>query len=546
MIGDMAEPEGTAPAPTTPFHRTALARDLAFIALVALAAVLLRVFELADSPFGLHGDEAWTGLDARAILDGQKDIIWPYTRAALGQPSGPMFYTVPFEALLGPSVLAIRLPMALLGAATVVVGFFAMRELFGRPAAYAWAVLAAGSSWLIFYNRTGFTVPFMPFTEMLSLLAVTVALKRRWWPWYVLAGFIVGAGIYGYYAYPLFAFGLGAYVLLHFIIERPRPAWLHVRNVLVMGLTALLIVQPMWPYFTSKDTGWRHDRDVFALSGTAAYKAAETNSEKLDLYRDNAINMTRTLLWKGTLDYSDGTGAKPALDWSVITLAGIGLPLSLWYAWTRRKAAYLLPWIMIPLILVGPISTLGGYHRRSLGSLVFVLMLASMTLSFAWETLERTSKRQATIVGTAVFAVILGISSAINVHRYFWDVRDSAPMHFTYAPELTLTARWVSQQPDDAHIFWFSNRWAVEYETTRYFLRGQPNRENRSERFGEEGKKAVLPDLNPAEQSIIVLVDEYVTSLDGMAAQKYPTSTRYQGPLVKGRPAFVAFVIEPR
>ncbi len=545
MIREMKE-QDTAAGMAPPFYRTTLARDLGFIAVVAMAALVLRLFELADSPFGLHGDEAWNGLDARAILDGDSGIIWPYTGAALGQPSGPMFYTVPFEALMGPSVLAIRLPMALLGVATVVVGFFAMRELFGRPAAYAWAVLAASSSWLLFYHRTGFTVPFMPFTEMLSLLAVAVALKRRWWLWYVLAGFIVGAGIYGYYAYPLFAFGLAAYVLLHFLIERPKPGWLHARNVLVMGLMALLVVQPMWHYFTSKDIGWRHDRDVFALSGTPEYKATTSTNERIDLYFDNAVDMTRTLLWEGKADYSDGTGAKPALDWSVITLAAIGLPVSLWYAWTRRRAAYLLPWIIIPLILVGPISTLGGYHRRSLGSLVFVLMLASMTLSFVWETLERTSRRQAAIIGTAVFTVILGMSAAINVHKYFWNVRDSAPMHFTYAPELMVTARWVSQRPDDAHIYWFSNRWAVEYETTRYFLRGQPNRENRSEKFGEEGKKSVLPELNPDEASIIVLVDEYVTSLDAMAAQKYTTATRYQGQPVKDRPAFIAYVIEPQ
>ena len=108
-------------------------------------------------------------------------------------------------------------------------------------------MLAAFSSWLIFYNRTGFTASFMPFTEMASLLAVAWALKKGWWPWYLLAGLVVGAGIYGYYSYPLFAIGLGIWVLVHMAIERPKPFWPHVRNVVVMGLMALLVVQPMQP-----------------------------------------------------------------------------------------------------------------------------------------------------------------------------------------------------------------------------------------------------------------------------------------------------------
>jgi hypothetical protein len=185
---------------------SALVIDSAFIVVVGVAALLLRTIDLDTFPYGLHGDEGWTGLDARAILDGESR--WPYTRAALGQPSGPMFWVAPFEAWLGPSTMATRLPMALLGVGTVVLGFFAMRTLFGRPAAWAWAVLAAFNSWLVFYNRTGFTASAMPFTEVAAVLALALALRSRWWPWYIVAGFVIGAGIYGYYSYPLVAFGL--------------------------------------------------------------------------------------------------------------------------------------------------------------------------------------------------------------------------------------------------------------------------------------------------------------------------------------------------
>jgi hypothetical protein len=532
------------PGITLPLWLTnAVVLDAIFVVVVALAALSVRIIDLHDTPFGLHGDEAWTGLDARTIIDGGRSEIWPYTRAALGQPAGPMFWAVPFEALLGPSIEATRLPMAVLGALTIIVGFYAMRVLFGRLPAYAWAVLAAFSSWLIFYNRTGFTVTFMPFTEVASLLAVAWALKKGWWPWYLLAGVIVGAGIYGYYSYPLFAVGLGIWVLVHMAIERPRPFWPHARNVVVMGLMALLVIQPMEPYFFNDQVGYTNDRDVFAISGTDEYKAADTTSEKIDVYVDNAVDLARTLLWKGWTDHSDGSGAKPALDWIVISFAAVGLAQSLWFAFSRRRAAYLLPWIMIPLILIGPVWSFGGYHRRSLGILVFVLMAASISMAYMVESAKRQEKQRALYVAGGALVVVLAIYGAFNVNKYF-DQREHHGMLYTYGPELTLASEWLADQPEDLPIYFFSDRWSINYETPRYFLDDRENKEDRSD-FAPVDKRGV-PEIEPSVGGIIALVGQkYIGQEDANISARYPQATRYEGSPIAGRPSFVAYVVSP-
>ena len=532
---------------------TPLAIDLIFITAIGILALALRTWDLEGMPFGLHGDEAWTGIDAQTINRGDADLIWPYTRAALGQPAGPMFWVAPFEAALGPSVLAVRLPMAVLGALTIVIGFFAMRVMFNRPVAYFWAVLAACSSWLIFYNRTGFTVPFMPFSEALSLLAVAVALKKRWWPWYVLAGAIVGAGIYGYYSYPLFAVGLGIYVLAHFAIERPKPGLIHARNVTVMGLTALLLIQPMWPYFFSDEIGYTHDRTVFAVSNTERYKAAESTSEKIDIYVDNAVELARTLLWEGQIDYSDGTGGPavpggegiPALDYIAITLAVAGLALSLVFAFTRRQAAYLLPWIMIPIILIGPIWSEGGYHRRALGILVFVLMAASVALAYVVEVARRRNGVRGERIAYAVCALILFVYGAYNVNRY-WSQQNGPAMLFTYLPELAVASEWINEQPDDMPVYFFSDRWSINYETSRYILDGRENLSDRTQSFAKPGEVG-LPDIDPETGGILVFISPYTLAQGEDASQRYPGATRYEGPpLGNGAVSFFAYVVEPR
>jgi hypothetical protein len=516
--------------------------DMLFVTLVAIAALLLRTIDLGDFPWGMHGDEAWTGLDANVILDGHPGEIWPYTRAALGQPSGPMFWAAPFEWAFGPTVVATRLPMAVAGVLTVVVGFFAMRELFNRPAAYAWAVLAAFSSWLIFYNRTGYTVSFFPLTEMASLLAVALALRRRWWPWYIGAGLIVGAGIYGYFSYPLFAVGLGIYVVLHAIIERPSPFIVHARNVAVMGLAALLAIQPMWSYFFSDEIGYSKDRDVFALSRSEKWQGVETTWDKVGAYAENAQDVARTLMWEGWLDQSDGSGQVPALDWIVIALAAAGLGLSLWLAWKERKAAYLLPWIMLPLIFVGPMWNFSGYHRRSLGLLVFVLMAASIAMAYMWDSGRR---RNATTATLAAFVLILLAYGAYNTQKYFDDQRDTVNMIFTYGPELTLMSEWVADQPKDTPIYFFGDRWSINYETPRYLLREHPHKEDRSENFAQP-ENVGIPELDRSEDALIVLMGRHIEDEDTNVAAAYPDAVRYQGPDVSGRVSFVAYLVRAK
>lgn len=529
---------------------SASAIDLAFVTAIALVALVVRTYDLANYPYGLHGDEASTGLDARRILDGVD--LWPYTAAALGQPSGPMYWATPFVDVMGSTVAAVRLPMALLGVGTVVLGFFALRELFDRPTAYIGAVLLAFSSWLVFYNRTGYTVSAMPFTEMASLLAVALALKKRWWPWSVAAGFVVGAGIYGYYSYPLFALGLGVFVLAHWGIERPRPLLLHARNVLVMGLVAVLTIQSMWPYVTSDTVGYQHDRKVFAVSNTPEYQAADAAGDtgaKVDLYWENGENLARTLLTEGIADASDGSGTAPALDTVTVVLAGAGLGVCLLLAIRRRRAAYLVPVIVIPFVLFGPLWSQGGYHRRSLGILPFVLMAAAVLLGYVWQTLSEHRPSQRGVV-TALLALLLAGYAAINVERYFDDPRGEQVTAFVFSPELTHASNFMDDQPADTKIYFAADRWSVNYETVQYLVPDKSvatgELEDRSEQFAREGTPPGFENLDRSRPVVIMLVGGYRDQADALAT-RYPEAEVLDGPaLDDGRPSFVALRLPPR
>lgn len=508
------------------------------IAIIGVFALVLRVYDLDAVPAGLHGDEGATGIDARRIIDGVD--IFPYTNAAWGQPSGPMYWTVPWVKLLGPEVIAVRLPMALLGVGTVVTAFFAFRLLFGRPTAYFAAIMLTLSSWLLFYNRTGYTVSAMPFTEMASLLAVAVALRRGTWPWFIAAGVVVGAGIYGYFAYPLFAAGLAVWVVVHAALERPRPLLLHLRNLAVMGLTALLVIQPMMPYLNTADRGYRKDRAPFTISHTPEYRAADLDG-KLDLYWDNAKTVMNSLRESDHPDGSDGSGTTAALDPLSIGLAAAGSALCLYYAWRRRSAAYLLPFIIVPFVLVGPISSVGSQQRRSLGILPFVILPAAVLLGLMWDHLRGNAS---TTVALGVSGVLIAIYGNIHMDNYWSKTRNSYIAWYVFAPELEETAKLIRDQPVSTKVYLASHRWSVGYETFRYLV---PDRayadgtmEDRSKQFGTPGYEGI----DRARPSLLILMHEYVDDAAQVTAM-YPSAVRQEGPWVVDHPAYVAYFIPP-
>lgn len=521
--------------------------DVAFGIVISIVALALRTYNLSGMPSGLHGDEAATGLDARSILAGNH--IWPYTGSALGQPVGPMWWAAAWIRLLGPTVFAVRLPMALLGVGTVLCGFFAMRGLFGRPTAYAGAVLLAGSSWLIFYNRTGFTASAMPFTEMASLLAVVIALKTQKWWWALVAGFVVGAGIYGYFSYPLFALGLAFWVVLYTAIERPRPFLPHVRNVAVMGLMALLVVRPMQPYLTSSQVGYQHDRKLFSLAQTPDYKKATGTGQKVRIYADNARDVADAIMFNGYADSSDGSGSAPALDRLTDVLAVAGLLLSLVLAARKRKAAYLVPWAILPAVAFGPVWSFGGVQRRALGMAPFILMAAAIALGYGWQLVHDAASRwrRPALSASVAMALVLAIYGYINVHKYFSDAGAAPIVSATDGPELTEAALYMKDLPRDTKIYFLSERWSAGYETVKYLMPdrrlGDGSLEDRSLQFGKDRRTSDFANIDRSRASVIMLVGTYIAQAPNVAAL-YPDAQIIDGPtkMINGRPrqTFVA------
>jgi hypothetical protein len=217
-------------------------------------------------------------------------------------------------------------------------------------------------------------------------------------------------------------------------------------------------------------------------------------------------------------------------------------------AWRRRRAAYLLPWIIMPVVLFGPLWSEGGYHRRSLGILPFVVMAAAVLLGYVWTSLTWSRPAYRTLITGALVLLLAGYAGA-NLSRYVDDPRDTDIMRFVYSPELTHAANFMREEGAGTRIYYAADRWSVNYETLRYLdpehSIDEGNAEDRSREFVKEDVAPGFENLDRSGPATIVLMSAYRANADMLAA-RYPEAQMLNGPTVDGKPSFIALRLPPR
>lgn len=130
-----------------------------YLIIIFLIALFLRTWQLTRVPVGLHGDEASIGYNAYSLLKTGKDQNRRLLSLTVDQfgdyrPSGYHYLDVPFVAIFGLDVFATRLPSALFGAASILVFYYLILEIFGkRSMATLGSLFLALSPWHIIISR---------------------------------------------------------------------------------------------------------------------------------------------------------------------------------------------------------------------------------------------------------------------------------------------------------------------------------------------------------------------------------------------------------
>ena len=143
------------------------------------AALWLRFFHLSNIP-GINGDEAWYGVQALKLINGEP-IAW---RTPTIPWLNPFYIGLVYlvHLVITPSELALRLPAVLCGIAALVVNYEAAKRLFGQATANISTIVLAVLPASIMYSRLGWDAAETPLAIVLVLyasLAIVCASKPR-------------------------------------------------------------------------------------------------------------------------------------------------------------------------------------------------------------------------------------------------------------------------------------------------------------------------------------------------------------------------------
>ncbi|MCH8010000.1 MAG: glycosyltransferase family 39 protein [Chloroflexi bacterium] len=495
--------------------------DLAILVALAAVAGSVRLPMLAEIPAGLHGDEAWTGIDAVRVLE--EGWIGPYVTSALGQASGPIYVAAPFVGLFGETVFSIRLAGAVMGIATVLVAYLAFRVMFDRTVAVFGAVLLAVGVWHLHYSRLAFPVIAWPLLEVLTLLFLFLAIKSGRWLHYALAGLFAGAGVYTYNAYPVFALPVALFVgwiALGLALARERRAELlrrYAARVALMAGVALLAALPLILYVTDSSNEYFNHQQTISLFEQSEWQEAGT-WDRAELLKDKAWDFYRAAFWSGDPDEADGAGQQAMVDRVslVLLIAGVFVLLVRW-----RRPASVAVLLLVLLVPLGTFVTIQGTYRQTLGVVPFLALLAAIPLALWWQQSARFVPRLR-YASYAVIVGVVGLISFLNLFFYFDDFPDSELARTTFSPELTETVEFITDLPDGGVVYFYSDRWSFDYEVIRYLAADRAG-EDRSTVFGEF---SLEPD--PSQNVAYVFMDPYKERLSD-AATRFPGGREVDG-----------------
>lgn len=372
----------------------------ALLGIVLLAAVL-RFWALGDLPPGLYRDEAFNGLDALSVLDGNHALFFA---ANNGREPAYIYLTAAFVSLFGRTAFAVRFAAALVGTLTTIPVFMMAGSWFGRRVGLLTALLWAITVWPIHLSRIGFRAILLPFFLALLFWLGTEAYRRgKWWLWLV-AGVVYGLSWYSYLAVRMTPLLLGLFFLYLIWQRRGRRLW---PGVLWFVLGACVALLPMAILFVSSP------ETILGRSGQVSVFHPDINQG--DLWGTLWQHFGRTagmFLWRGDDIVRHNPPGRPVFDLFMALPAIAGV---IWCLLRRRQPAAALTLLWVGVMLLPTILAEDAPHfLRAVGVLPAVLIFPALGLSL----LLSWSKLSGALRITLALLLILG-NFALTWNAYF-------------------------------------------------------------------------------------------------------------------------------
>jgi 4-amino-4-deoxy-L-arabinose transferase-like glycosyltransferase len=381
-------------------HRSPSLFGWALLLLALATAVSLRLFNLANWPPGLYRDEAFNGLDALRVLNGELSLFFT---ANNGREPLYIYLTALSVALFGRTVLAVRLAAAVVGSLTTGLVYQLGRSWFGWRvgllAAWLWAI----TLWPVHLSRLGLRAVLLPAVLALVFWLGTEAYRRQQPGWWLAAGLAYGVGFYTYLAIrftPLLLLAVAAFLLW----RGQRERLLRGAGWFLLG-TAVALLPLILFYSQNPDLLLGRTGQVSILSPTI------NEGDFWGTLWRHAGRALGLFIWRGDTILRHNPAGRPLFDW---LMAGPFL-LGLFYClrhWRKPAAAVTLLWITI-MLGVTILAEDTPHFLRAVGILPAAIFLPALGLNWLWQ-----SPRLPQMAGGGLVAVLIAGSLLLTVRDY--------------------------------------------------------------------------------------------------------------------------------
>ncbi len=392
--------------------------------LVMAMATALRFWALGHVPPGLYHDEAFNGLDALGVLEGERPVFF---EANNGREPLLIYLVALSVAVLGRSLGAIRIVAALLGTLTIPATYLMAKAMFNRRVGLLAAAITGLTLWHVNLSRIGFRAVAMPLLVALALWQLWLGLKAGNNRHFLAGGLLYGLTFYTYLAarftiVALAAFGLylaGSWKLEVRGWRLKARGWR--RGVLTFGLAALVILAPLMAYVA---TQW--DAFLRRVGQVSIFNPAINGG---DFWGTLLRHVGRALLMftnRGDFIPRHNVPLRPVFDpvLSAFFLQGLIICAKRF----RQSAEHAFVLIWLAAMILPTILAEGAPHfLRSVGVLPVAFVVPAIGLDSLWRFLE--NRATALIAASAVaLALVFGLGD--TTMDYFG--RHAASQYLSY------------------------------------------------------------------------------------------------------------------
>lgn len=413
-------------------HRTGV-----ILVFILVTAIFFRFYQLASLPPGLHPDEAANGLDIFRILENRD---WRPLYNTNGPREALFFYLQAiFVALLGNTILALRVAPALIGVLAVVATYAWSKSWFGSRVALITAFTMAVNPWAVTITRDGFRASMTPLIVPLSLWLITMAWQKRTFKWFVLAGISLGAGLYTYI--PIQGFVMAIFITLIAVALFKRHVLKGLWKGVGIGIAFLaLVLVPMGIY------GLNHPEDLAGRAGGTSVLNPDLNKGKpVQTILDSASKTLLMFNVRGDENYRHNLGGQPQLNAFIGIMFILGILIAISNLNKPRYSALLATFA----VMISPsILTAEGipHALRAVGAIPAVLLLSAIGIEYMLERWYSTFpiNSAARMAGLSAIVVLLALTGYQGYRQYFVAWANSPQTYEAYSEDAVAIGRYLN------------------------------------------------------------------------------------------------------